>query len=226
MKLRDSLKIIAIIMFVETIIASFKTLFFNNFDFLHEHFGQAASVVSVYYLDFAIWVQLLLYLVFAWHIVWVGSRIPNSRFGSYFLLDSGVAILNASLVTATFHFNSYMVGFWFKLSVEALAILTCFWAGHKLYKDLHSNAVRKICFSFWLLSLRHFNYCIILIATLFMYGPSGISEEALSNKGTINVAWWLVTPVLIYSRWLLMKGTNELKITAEEKEKKRELKVV
>jgi len=227
MKLRDSLRIIAILMFVEAVIVCLRTPYMNYFDdIFYPLFGQFASIVRDYYLIFAIWVQLLFYVVFAWHIVWVGSRIPNSRFGSYFLLDSGVALVNAALVTTAFQFDQYMVGFWVKLAVEAFAILTCFWAGHKLYKDLHSSAVRTICFSYWILSFRHFVYCIILLATLFKYGPTGISEDALADKGAINTAWWFMTPTLLFSRWLLMKGTLALKLKAEEKDKKRELKVV
>lgn len=227
MKLRDSLRIIAILMFAETVIWCFKTPYMNYFDdTFYPLFGQFASILRDYYLLFAIWVQFALYVVFAWHIVWVGSRIPNSRFGGYFLLDSGVALANAALISGTDYFDQYMVGFWVKIAFEALAILTCFWAGHKLYKDLHSSAVRTICFSYWILSFRHLAYCIILLITLFKYGPTGISEDALTERGTINVVWWFMTPTLLFSRWLLMKGTLALKLKAEEKDKKRELKVV
>lgn len=224
MKLRDSLKIIAIAMLIESIIGAFRQPYMDNFDSLYESFGQVATIVKFYYMDVSVWLQLLLYLLFSWHIVWMGSRIPSSNFSSYFVLDAIVAIANAIVITMSYDYAVY--GFFLKIIAEAAGIVTCFCAGWALYKDLHIKPVQTICLSYWVLSLRHLLYCMVLAITGFVYGLDGLSSDALRNHTTIMIAWGLVVPLLLVSRVMLFVGVKNLKINADLKEKEQELKVV
>ena len=220
MKLRDSLKIIAIIMLIESVIFALRQPFMSNFDTLHAHFGQFATIAKLYYLDVSIWLQTTLYVLFAGHIVWLGSRIPSARFGSYFVLDAIVAIINAIVVALAQEFEIY--GFYLKIVAEAAAIVTCFYAGWTIFKDLHIKAVQTICFSYMVLSARHLLYCFVLAFTLFSYGVEGLSTTALQDKKAINIAWMLLIPLFLISRYLLFIGAKRLKENADEKEKERE----
>ena len=224
MKLRDSLKIFALLLLVESMIGAFKQPFMSNFDNIYESVGQFANVVKYYYTDISVWWQVVRYVSFSMHIVWMGSRMPNNRFQFYFVLDAIVAVANALVVFLSYEAMGLV--FFFKLTTEAVAIVTCFLAGWALYRDLSIKPIRKICFSYWLLALRHILYCGILIVTLMVYGVNGISTQALQNQTTINIAWGLVVPIFVISRYMLYVGTKELKVNADNKEKEQTLKEI
>ena len=225
MKLRDSIKLIAIIMLIESVIFALRQPFMNNFDFLYAQFGQYATIVKLYYLDVSLWIQTALYVLFAGHIVWLGSRIPSTNFGSYFVLDAIVAVANAIIVAMSQEFEVY--GFYLKIVAEAAAVVTCFYAGWTIFKDLHIKAVQTICFSYMVLSVRHLLYCFVLAFTLFNYGVEGLSTSALQDKKAINIAWLFLIPLFLISRYLLFVGAKRLKENADEKEKdKKEIAIV
>ena len=62
MKLRDSLKIFALLLLVESMIGAFKQPFMSNFDNIYESVGQFANVVKYYYTDISVWLQVVLYM--------------------------------------------------------------------------------------------------------------------------------------------------------------------
>ena len=221
MKLRDSLKTIAIAMVAESIILALKQTFINNFDTIQSVTGQLADIIRLYYAYVANWLQLLLYVLFAIHIVLIGSRIPNNRFTFYFVLDALVAIFNAVIVF--FSYESALLAFFLKFASEACAIVTTIVAGWTLYRDLNIKPVRTICLSYWVLSLRHLLYCLILLVTLSTYGINGLSTQAMQDKTIISITWWLIVPTLILSRIMLYYGTKGLKANADQEEKEQTL---
>jgi len=207
MRTRDTLYLITIALLIESIVMALKHPVLLNQELITELIGESAfSYVEMYYHTFCIWVQTAIYVAFCIYVNVLDSKFPQSHFGSYFRIDMIVVIINA--LVATFNYDNIIFHYCAKLAVEVVSIVTPFLAGYAIFRFFKTDAMKSTCFSYCLMSLRHFIYAIILILELI--GTQG-DTQAIPSDVVLILNWALLMPLLIFSRILLLRGFKMMK---------------
>lgn len=218
MKLRDKLKLIALLMFIESISQALKHPILLHIDIFESVSSSFAGMVTTYYENFDFWVQLVLYTLFALCINQLDSKFPHAHFGRYFRLDLYVAILNAIAMAVSY--SSIVISYAAKITTECAGIVTTFLAGYAIYNYLPTPAMKKVRLSYIILSLRHIVYAIILTYQLISIGLGEINIENISNSTLMTITWILLVPPFIISRALLYTGVSHIKTNTNKPHKR------
>lgn len=205
MKLRTILKIISFILLV------FSTMIVLRYPLQYVSGETAQTFASIFGSDEIKFMELAVYLLFAFHMHMLDFKFPKAEFGKFFRYDMGVSVLNFWILMTTF--ENVALGFLAKTSVEIAAAVTTFFCGWSLCKTLKNHGMTQVGISYLVLSARHIIYMFILLVQLciIMFGDTKDTSQFFTPTW-IAVQWVLLMPILLISRTMLYRGTMKLKV--------------
>lgn len=226
MNLTKTLKFFAIALLVEAISEALKHPLYYLCD---EHIfnAQLSKYIHIYYEIWSIWIQLAFYIGLSMSIKEIDSASPYCKFGRYFIYDMILVAINAIFVTYVPEYIEDMrMTFGLKIIIEIVAMLTAFFAGFQLYKDMPLPEMGTIRNGYWLLSFRHLVYAGIITTDVIICLTGKSMSEINSDTTSIITSWILLMPLLIASRYYIYKGVSDYKRNRDIAEKKLELQEV
>ena len=211
MKLRTVLKIIS---FVLLIFSTMTVLRYPSTRLLSSGIldGDAGHLICEVFNSIEVKVvELGLYLLFAFHMHMLDFKFPKAEFGRYFRYDMAVALIN--YIVITMEYSNVSFGYIAKMAVEMASCFTTFLCGWSLCKTLKNHGMMEVGISYFVLSCNHIVYLIVLIVQfcILMYGPSRDVSQFLTPTW-MTTQWFLLMPILFFSRVLLFRGTMKLKV--------------
>lgn len=211
MKLRTKLKIVSSALFISGIIICLRHPLIYAIVASGRSQGIIAESILEYYSDYASYVDAFVYIVFALYMNRLDTKFPKAHFGKYFRVDIVATMLNVWILNQSY--ENLILGYLPKMSIEFITIITTFLCGYGVFRTLKNDAMRKVRKSYWLLSIRHALYFFVLCSQLICLSLiDGYTGDRLQSVVWIVIQWVLLMPLLFYSRFVLWRGTMELKI--------------
>ena len=209
MTLRVAIKYISFALLFECIVMLFKHPLMLSEPFITQHFGQLTyELLMTGYDPCFVIVQSVIYLAFCYHIHVLDIQFTDAFFGRFFRIEMALTLLNVAISVYGFMsgFEKLVYAYFVKITLEVGFAVNCVFAGITIYKYFRTEAMKKIRLSYFLWSARHLLYGIVLINDTL--GIMNNTRPAPTN-GTIITYWFLLMPILIYSRIVLIKGCSE-----------------
>ncbi len=212
MSLRLTIKYLAIALLVECIVMMFKHPIIVCEPFITENLGRAVydALMTSFNMPFVI-VQSIIYLAFCYHIHLLDIQFTDAFFGRAFRIEMALVVLNVVLASGVF--DKLVYDYIAKALLEVAFAANCAYAGMSIFKYFRTEAMKKIRFSYLLWSARHLIYAVVLINDTM--GIMDNTRPAISDAALITY-WFLLMPILCYSRIVLIQGCSEFAALSPE----------
>ena len=212
MSLRLTIKYIAIALLIECIVMMFKHPLMVCEPYITEYLGNVVfdAIMSSFSLPFVI-VQSIIYLAFCYHIHLLDIQFTDAFFGRPFRIEMALVVLNVVLAYGVF--DKVVYDYIAKAILEVAFAVNCVYAGFAIFKYFRTEAMNKIRLSYFLWAARHLIYAVVLINDTM-----GIMDNTspTTSDATLITYWFLLMPILCYSRILLIQGCSQFAALSPE----------